>query len=110
MKRLIVGTAALMMCLVGLGGTAGADTVGTPGEPNCHGVRVSHGSSDHGQTPVERVAELNFLLDLDPNNLPPGFPPFIVFFLPILHDFFGDEATVREFHQWVKMNCEEGPN
>ncbi len=44
-----------------LGGVASAHPVGDDSEPNCHGQRVSHGSSHspvkggHGLTPVERL-------------------------------------------------------
>lgn len=101
-KRLCSALAALVVVVVMGAAPAGAHPVGTPGEANCHGLRVSHGSSDHGQTPVERVEELNHLLSLDPDELPAGFANFVRF----LQGFFGAEATVQEFHRFVKMHCE----
>ena len=53
-----VATATLAL---GLGaGTASAhegpgNPVGEPGTPNCHGKRVSHGSSHQGITPKDRA-------------------------------------------------------
>lgn len=103
MKKILGSAFAAVMLAVTIGsGIASADVVGTPGDPNCHGVRVGHGSSDHDLTPVARVAELNNLLSLDPATLPPGFAEFVTF----LQDFFGEEATVAEFHRFVKANCE----
>ncbi len=102
-KKLGAAVATVMLGL-GLGaGVASAHPVGEPGTPNCHGERVSHGSSDHGQTPKERVAELN-------NIIINGIPhPDAQEFVRIVRDFFGEEATVKEFHQWVRMNCSAGP-
>lgn len=103
MKKILGSALAAIVVVVGMGaGAAVADQVGTPGDPNCHGVRVGHGSSSHELTPVARVAELNHLLALDPAELPPDFAGFVTF----LQSFFGDTATVAEFHQFVKANCE----
>ena len=73
---------------------ASADTVGTPGTPNCFGQRVSHGSSDHDLTPKERVAGLQELVDS-------GFPDAVA--------FFGETVTVREFALFVRINCSDDP-
>jgi hypothetical protein len=103
MRRKLVSTLGAVVIAAVIGAApAAAHPVGAPGEANCHGVRVSHGSSDHDQTPVDRVEELNDLLSLDPADLPPGFAAFVRF----LQDFFGEEATVQEFHRFVRMNCE----
>ena len=103
MRRKLVSALGALVVAVVMGATpAAGHPVGTPGEANCHGVRVSHGSSDHGQTPGERVQELNGLLSLDPTTLPAGFANFVLF----LQGFFGEEATIQEFHRFVKMNCE----
>jgi hypothetical protein len=73
---------------------ATADTVGTPGTPDCFGQRVSHGSSDHGLTPVERTAGLQALVD-------EGFPPAVA--------LFGPTVTVREWADFVRTNCSDNP-
>lgn len=100
MTKLMLGFAALTLFL-GVSGLAAAHPVGTPGEPQCHGERVSHGnwpkSSDHGITPVERAAFLTHIIG-DPNS--GGFGIF-------LRSLFGDEVSVAEFHMFVKLNCEE---
>ena len=90
---------AVVTLALGLGaGAAGAHPVGEPGTPSCHGERVSHGSSDHGQTPGERVAEVNAIITDGP---PPGVSEFV----DMLRDFFGEEATVQGFHEFVRMHC-----
>lgn len=55
-RRLLVGISALAFGVALGGGTASADIVGVPGEPNCFGVRTSHAASSHGLTPPERAA------------------------------------------------------
>ena len=101
-KELGAAVAAMTLSL-GLGaGAAGAHPVGEPGTPSCHGERVSHGSSDHGQTPGDRVAEVNNIIT---NGPPPGADEFV----DMIRDFFGEEATVQEFHQFVRMHCSAGP-
>lgn len=103
MRRKLVSALGAVVVAAMIGAVpAAAHPVGTPGEANCHGVRVSHGSSDHRQTPVDRVKEINNLLSLDPDELPPDFANFVRF----LQGFFGEEATVQEFHRFVRMNCE----
>ena len=99
MVKKLGAAAATAMLALGVGaGAAGAHPVGEPGTPSCHGERVSHGSSDHEQTPVVRVAILN---DIITNGPPPGADEFV----DMIRDFFGEEATVREFHQFVRMHC-----
>jgi hypothetical protein len=57
MVAALLGASALMLALVI---PVSAHVVGTAGEPNCLGMRVSHGASHspvwdgHGLTPVER--------------------------------------------------------
>lgn len=101
-KKLGAAVATAVLAL-GLGaGAASAHPVGEPGTPNCHGERVSHGSSDHGLTPKDRVAELN---DIITNGPPPGVSEFV----DMIRGFFGEEATVKEFHQFVRMHCSAAP-
>ena len=101
-RKLVSALGAVVVAAVIGAAPAAAHPVGTPGEANCHGVRVSHGSSDHHMTPVDRVEEVNNLLRLNPAQLPPEFADFVRF----LQGFFGEEATVQEFHRFVRMNCE----
>jgi hypothetical protein len=57
MKRiaLAIGTVAGGMALIISSGVASAEpATGTPGEPQCHGERVSYGSSVFGITPKDR--------------------------------------------------------
>ena len=75
-------------------GVATADTVGTPGTPTCFGQRVSHGSNDHKQTPVDRTAGLQALVD-------EGFPEAVA--------LFGPTVTVREWADFVRTNCSDNP-
>jgi hypothetical protein len=50
--------AAAGVALVAVSGNASAQATGTPGEPQCHGERVSFGSKEFGATPKDR-AEIN---------------------------------------------------
>jgi hypothetical protein len=90
----VAGTGLLAATM--FGGVASADPVGTPGTPNCHGQRVSHGSSNspvhegHGITPKDRAGFLS----------------------EILSYYLGEPTTVsvKQFHQWVRFNCDSpGP-
>lgn len=102
MVNYLPAAAAAVTLSLGLGvGAASAHPVGEPGTANCHGERVSHGSSDHGQTPKDRVAELNNIIN---NGPPPGVDEFV----DMIRDFFGEEATVQEFHRFVRMHCSAG--
>ncbi len=99
MRQLMFVLAALALFL-GVSGPAAAHPVGTVGEPQCHGERVSHGNWPkdvvlHGITPVERAAFLTLIIAEDTS----GFGAF-------LRSLFGDEVSVAEFHTWVKLNCE----
>lgn len=100
MRKLAIGIAALGV-LLGASGVAAAHPVGTPGEPNCFGERVSHGNWPkdevlHAITPVERAAFLTFIIAEFP-----GDP-----FAQQLESLFGEEVSVAEFTTWVKLNCE----
>ena len=75
-------------------GTASADTVGTPGTPNRFGMRVSHGSSDHGLTPKERAAMLQEIVDSGD---------------PLALELFGPTVSVAEFTWFVRTNCSDDP-
>ena len=78
LATLPLATAALLFSA----GTASADTVGTPGTPNCFGMRISHGSSDHGLTPKERAAALQEIVDSGD---------------PLALELFGPTVSVAEF-------------
>ena len=72
-----------MMGTIFLGsGLASAHPVGDASQPNCHGQRVSHGSSHspvkegHGQTPVERR--------------------------DLIEQMIGEELTVGEWNKFIK--------
>ena len=56
--------------------SAGASSA-KAGEPNCHGMRISHGSSDHGWTPKERAE--------------------------MASELFGEDISVREMQQFVSL-------
>jgi hypothetical protein len=102
MVKKLGAAVATVMLVLGLGaGAASAHPVGEPGTPSCHGERVSHGSSDHGLTPKDRVAEVNNIIT---NGPPPGVDEFV----DMLRNFFGEEASVKEFHQFVRFHCSAG--
>ena len=83
-KKLGISIAVAALVFAG-SATAYAHPVGPPGEPDCYGNRISHGSSHsakhegHGWTPPERVA--------------------------MAEEMFGEDLTVKDFHFFVKMNC-----
>ena len=92
-RALIIPAVAASAVVLGAG-PAMAHPVGTPGTPNCFGQRISHGSSAHGLTPVDRVAELQALVD-------EGFPPAVA--------QFGETVTVQEMIRFVRINCSDNP-
>jgi hypothetical protein len=98
MKRLVPLLAAAALGCAVLAGSAGADgtPVGTPGTPNCHGVRVSAGSSQNGLTPVDRA---NALTDIIQGGQAGEFGQ-------LLEQLFGTDVSVQEFQEWVRLNCE----
>ena len=85
-------------------GAAAAHPVGTPGEPNCFGQRVSHGSSDHELTPKERAAALQFVV------YESGFvPPEEVARFEEQFGVKDQTVTVRVFAAFVRANCSDDP-
>ena len=79
-KLIVAGLTTMLGLTWGIGG-ASAHPVGDASEPNCHGQRISHGSSNeaaggHGITPKDRA----------------GF----------------NDISVREFQQFVRQ-CEPPP-
>ena len=93
-KKLFVATSTVVVALAASVGTANAHTVGEPGRPNCHGRRVSHGASGHGLTPKTRAGFLTEAAQQDPGE-----------FGQFLRSRFGNEVSVREYHQFVRLNC-----
>ncbi len=98
-RRLVAVAGTVILALGGVVGSASAHPVGEPGTPNCHGQRVSHGSSDHGLTPKERAAILTEFINTP--NLPPPAQNFANFIISL----FGNEVSVQEFHEFVRLNC-----
>ena len=72
------------------------------GLPDCFGARISHGSSDHGQTPVDRAAALQPLVDDILANGTDEEKAFVM-------EFFGESVEVREFIRFVQLNCSDDP-
>ena len=78
-KVAVAGVTVVLGLTAGVGG-ASAHPVGEADDPNCHGQRVSHGSSDHGITPKDRAGFLGisvkefhqFVRQCEP---PPPEPP-----------------------------------
>jgi hypothetical protein len=91
--RLLIAPAVVAGVLL-VPGAASAHSVGTPGTPSCFGERISHGSSEHQLTPKERAAGLQALVD-------EGFPEAV--------ELFGPTVTVREFADFVRVNCSDSP-
>jgi hypothetical protein len=92
--RTLIAASAAAAALWGIPCMASADIVGEPGTPNCFGLRISHGSSDHGLTPKERAAMLQELVD-------EGFPPAV--------ELFGPTVSVQEMIKFVQANCSDDP-
>jgi hypothetical protein len=89
---LVVSAAAALMWAVPQ--IASADTVGVPGTPNCFGLRISHGSSDHDLTPKERAAGLQEIVDSGD---------------PLALELFGPTVSVQEMIKFVQANCSDNP-
>ena len=97
MKRIgiagIVAAGALMVtAMVGapFASAQEPEPVGEPGTPTCHGERVSTGSSERGLTPKDRAEALEEIIFLETGQVV--------------------DISVKEFHQWVRFNCESpGP-
>ncbi|NNF56144.1 MAG: hypothetical protein HKN03_17080 [Acidimicrobiales bacterium] len=102
--RLVAIVGVILMCLALVATPASAHPVGVPGEPNCFGQRISHGSSDHGLTPKERAAGLQEVVEL---ALAGEFGPESQAFAL---EFFGtDGVSVKEMTAWVRLNCSDTP-
>lgn len=82
LNKILLALAATALALtMGLSSAAAQEpATGVPGEPNCHGKRVSFGSSVFGITPKDRA----------------GF----------LGEMAGHEVKVREFQERVRASCE----
>ncbi len=103
MRKTAVAGVALGAVLA-TAGAAAAHPVGTPGEPNCFGQRVSHGSSDHKLTPKERAAGLQFVVYESGFVTPEEVAAF--------EERFGVKnktVTVRIFAAFVRANCSDDP-
>lgn len=104
-RRLTSVLAATALLTVLFAGSALAHPVGEPGTPSCFGERISHGSSDHGLTPVDRAAQLEEFV-VTP-ALDGEFGPEIQQFAL---EFFGDDGvSVKEMTRWVRANCSDNP-
>ena len=79
------------------------------GEPDCFGLRISHGSASfnghegHELTPGERVAMLQEVVDF---ILGGGGTPEDV---ELVEAFFGETVSMQEFIRFVKVNCSDDP-
>lgn len=103
-KRAIVASSLVLGAVAISPSVASADTVGTPGEPNCFGMRVSHGSADHDLTPGERAEMLQFVVYESGMVSPEEVAAF--------EETFGvkdQTVTVRVFAAFVRMNCSDDP-
>lgn len=76
-RKLVLAASTVVVAAVMVVGPAGAHPVGDSSEPNCHGQRISHGSSDHGLTPKERAE--------------------------MASELFGEDISVREMQEFVRM-------
>ncbi len=99
---------AALATLFALSGTALAnDPPGDPlpvnGEPNCFGARVSHGASEHGLTPKEKIAAVEATLDA----LADGFdPPWEEAYVAYWEE---NGVSVQSIQKWIRINCSEEP-
>jgi hypothetical protein len=57
-KQIIAALIASGVAFATIAGSASAQATGTPGEPQCHGERVSYGSSVFDITPKDRAGFL----------------------------------------------------
>lgn len=85
-----------------------AHPVSQYGEPNCFGMRISHGAASshanggHEMTPVERAAQLQQVID---EVRASGSPEEIA----LVDELFGQTVSVQEFIRFVKLNCSDDP-
>ena len=92
--RSMLAGAVVLVGMLAVPQVASAHTVGTPGTPNCFGQRISHGSSAHDLTPVQRAAMLQQIVDAGD---------------PLAIALFGETVTVQEFIRFVQANCSDDP-
>lgn len=102
--RTLIASAVATGTLIVAPSAVTADSVGVPGTPNCFGMRVSHGSSDHELTPPERAAQLQWVV------YESGFvsPEEVAAF----EETFGvknQTVTVQIFARFVRANCSDDP-
>ena len=106
LRRVTSAVMAAALFLMLTAGVALAHPVGLEGEPDCFGVRISHGSANfhadegHGWTPVERAAMLEETVAFFYAISPPDFQDF-------LEDFFGEnlEVSTKEMTAFVRAVC-----
>lgn len=101
MKRYVASVTVAIAIVLLAAGSAFAHPVGEPGSPSCFGERISHGSSDHGLTPVERAELLGEVVAAELAN--PETPPE---FRELLLSLFGDDGvSVKEMTNFVRIMC-----
>jgi hypothetical protein len=103
-KRAVVASSLVLGALAISPSMASAHSVGTPGEPNCFGMRVSHGSADHGLTPRARAERLQWVV------YESGFvSPAEVAAFEETFRVKDQTVTVRVFAAFVRTNCSDDP-
>jgi len=103
-KRAIAASGLVVGALAISPAAVSADSVGTPGEPNCFGMRVSHGASDHGLTPGDRAAALQYVVYESGMVSPEEVEAFEATF-----GVKDETVTVRVFAAFVRTNCSDDP-
>lgn len=103
-KRTLIASATIVLATVLTPVAASAHPVGTPGEPNCFGNRVSHGSSDHDLTPKERAEALQFVVYESGFVSPEEQAAFEAEF-----GVKNQTVTVQIFARFVRKNCSDDP-
>jgi hypothetical protein len=105
-RKFFAATIAAVVFMTLTAGVALAHPVGVEGEPDCFGMRISHGSASfhadggHELTPVERAALLEETVGFFYAISPPEFQEF-------LEDFFGADLKVstKEMTAFVRAVC-----
>lgn len=107
-RSVVVSTAVVVGMALGPA-AAMAHPVSQFGNPDCFGMRISHGSASsnahdgHELTPRERVAMLQGVVDF---ILGGGGSPEEV---ALVEAFFGETVSVQEFIRFVKVDCSDDP-